>query len=174
MFFKHNSLMYIIGVSLSVAYSPSIASSEFNGFRDTYPVDVMKVEKRQQRNPWAMKSPTKRDANQYFLPRLPEGGRDKYITDEELDALNHQSNFLHGWKPLPSLQGLKQQPYYESPSYLRPSGKRMRNGNETRVNSINKQWDVPPVELSVDPMDPGRSGAPFDGPFRGIDSFMYE
>ena len=171
--------MYVIGLSLLTAYGHCVASSAFSGYNDAYSVDMMKVEK-QQSNPWATKPSPETNENQNFPPNFPQSEVDRYITDEELNALNNQSSinsgssFSNGWMPLPLIPNMMQNRKYESPSYFQTTGNRKFRNDEVRENSYNKPWGGPMMELPIDPMDPGRYGSPFGQPSGGIDSFMYE
>ena len=163
------------------AYNLSVASPPVNAFGDLYTADAMKVEKRQY-NPWARKMPMERDVDQRFTPRFgaSEHRGPRFITEQELEALNNPSTMTreprssHGWMPLPMLDESRKKPRFRTPSYSQPSDNRFVNDYRTGVRTDNNQWAVPSMVLPVDPMDPGRSGAPLSGPFRGIDSFMYE
>ena len=178
MFFNHKLLIYIIGVTLGVTYNPSMASPSFGGFNDAYSRSDAENENRQ-RNPWARQLPRQRGYGQRFTPNIPRHNKTRFISEAELEALNNQSiflnepNFSHGWKPLPS-QGLRQRPRYAEPKQPQPYDDGFANDYETGLRPNMYQGNQPSMVMPFDPMDPGRSGAPFSGPFRGIDSFMYE
>lgn len=181
--FNHYLLIYIIGATLSVAYNQSVASPPYNGYNSAYSPEAIKVEK-QKRNPWAVKKPVERAFMQQFNSRMSESQGSKFITEEELDALNNQSvinnkpGVSQGWQPLPAMRGSRHRPdYYSAPSYRQSPGNRYESGKETELKTDNNQWNQPPASLPVlpvDPMDPGRYGTPFGGPFEGIDSLIYE
>jgi len=182
--FNRYFLIYVIGATLSVAYNSSVASQPYDGYNDMDAPDVTKV-KKQQRNPWAVRKPVEREFFQQHISNMPGYHGSKYITKEELDALNNPpvindgAGVSHGWQPLPALNEGRQRPdYYNPPLYRQSQGNRYDNSSRgTELKTDNNQWNQPPAALPmlpVDPMDPGRFGTPFSGPFNRIDSLMYE
>ena len=180
-FFNRKLLIYIIGITLGVTYNQSMASPPFGGFNDAYSKNAAEIEKRQ-RNPWTRQMPRQRGYGygQPFTPKMPKHNETRFISEEELEALNNQSIFLnesdysHGWKPLPSMEGLKQRPRYTEPQQPQSYDNRFTNDYGAGLRPNMYQGNQPSMVMPFDPMDPGQSGAPFSGPFRGIDSFMYE
>ena len=116
---------------------------------------------------------------------MPENQGSRFITQEELERLNNPPlinggrGVPHGWQPLPALNSARQRSdYYNTQSYRQsPSGSRYESGRKAEPGTDQNDWNQPPVVLPVlpvDPMDPGRFGTPYNGPFNGIDSYMYE
>lgn len=188
MFIKRYLFMFTVGVIPPVAYNFSVASPADGIINDGFSVQIMKVEK-QQYNPWARRRPPQMGVNRYFLPRHPINRGSRFVTEEELDALNNksaitgESNVSRSAKPLPMTGDLKQKPEVGkkqySRAYDRPYSHRFYDSSRQRFTPDYYRWGNNPAVLAVDPMfidpmDPGRYGLPFSGPFKGIDSFIYE
>ena len=111
-------------------------------------------------------------------------GGSRFITEQELRELNNQtyptydSGYSHGWKPMPMMNGMLNNPNYINNShsgyYSAPVSQSFYSDTNSRYDSDYYQWGNNRARLPADPMMRGNFGVPYGGPFNGIDSFMYE
>lgn len=147
--------------------------------------------KREQVNPWAIRPQVRRN---YYNPRqqhypdpsppVPSGPR--FISEEELDALNNDGYYpgvidtpdnsatvpLYDQKRKPS--AYETSPYarkdFNQPALPREEFDQYRN----KMPESRKQTTTRPSMYPLDPIDPGQFGVPFAAPFDSIDTFIYE
>lgn len=192
MIINRSFLIYIIGLMLSITYNSSIASPYDGVFNNRHSVSAVKTDHSKQHpensNPWARKMPMKRSNNQKSSPVFSENTAPRFITEQELDALNNpfysanEAVYSYGWKPLPMLDGMGQSSRFEVQPYNQIYNRPYNDGfynNSPGYGLSNPQWGnnsggYPAASYPLDPMNPGGFGIPFGGPFNGIDSFMYE
>lgn len=182
MLVSRHFLIYFIGVILSSTYNFSFASPYDGVFSNQYPVNSVKVDK-QTNNPWLRRMSMGREMPQQALPVFSGNNAPRFITEQELDALNnpfYSTNggvYLHGWKPLPMLDGMGQRPNFGLQAYDRGYNQSYNDRlyrDSGNYGFSHSPWGNEATGYPVDSMNPGQFGFPFGEPLNGINAFIYE
>ena len=173
------------GISNTHAGSPYDYDQRYSGanYRESF--------NREQVNPWASKPQVRQNIynspRQRHLNSMPaESSGPRFISEEELDALNNGS-YYHG--VIDTQDDLTSAPLYDqkrmpsaynaSPYARKDLNRRARPGKEfsqyrNKIPEQRKQIIARPSTYPHESFDPGQFGVPFAAPFDGIDTFTYE